>query len=106
MFSIIILTLVTGLFLVQNYKNTINDEIMSYLVNDIGYEENEIYKISTHIGKAPLVSTTVIFNDERDSRYFYREENGGILQYNAAPLHGVDDGRYHYKHKLRISKNY
>lgn len=44
------------------------------------------------------MSTTVIFNDDRSSRYFYRNENGKIYQYSRAPVQGVDDGTKLYKH--------
>lgn len=76
-----------------------NQEIKSYLINQKGYSEVDINKIYTQVGKAPLVSTTVIFNDDRGNRYFYRKESGQIYQYSMAPVQGVDDGHTKYKHK-------
>lgn len=32
------------------------------------------------------------------ARYFYKKEQGKIIQYNQAPIKGVDDGTYNYKH--------
>ncbi|WP_074113517.1 hypothetical protein, partial [Paenibacillus sp. P46E] len=83
----------------QMFKNKMNQEIQSYLLNQRGYTKTDINKIYTQVGKAPLVSTTVIFNDERDNRYFYRKEDGRIYQYSMAPVQGVDDGHQQYKHK-------
>ncbi|MBP2113396.1 DUF3139 domain-containing protein [Paenibacillus silagei] len=73
-------------------------EVEAYLLENRGYYPNDIYEIYTQIGKAPLVSTTVIFEDDRSSRYLYRKENGKIYQYSRAPVHGVYDGTKRYKH--------
>lgn len=43
--SIIILTLVTGTLIVQNYKDTINEEIKSHLINNRGYTEMKFIKL-------------------------------------------------------------
>jgi hypothetical protein len=45
-------------------------EVEAYLINEQGYTKSEISEIYTEIGKAPMVSTTVIFKDEQGSRYF------------------------------------
>ncbi|WP_150265919.1 DUF3139 domain-containing protein [Paenibacillus tepidiphilus] len=83
---------------VKIFQHRMNQEILTYLINEKGYSRPEIHTISTSIGKAPVVSTTVIFSDDRGSRYFYRKENGRMYQYSMAPVHGVDDGRRPYKH--------
>ncbi|WP_145028479.1 DUF3139 domain-containing protein [Paenibacillus sp. Y412MC10] len=100
---ITLLAVAIGLYSLQSFKNRMNEEVISYLVNEKGYSENDIYKVTTIISKAPLVSTTVIFNDDKGSRYFYRKENGKIYQYSRAPLHGVDDGHTEYKHAEQIN---
>ncbi|MEK5256161.1 hypothetical protein NST74_22040 [Paenibacillus sp. FSL F4-0125] len=43
------------------------------------------------------VSTTVIFADEPNARYFYRKEKDLIYQYSMAPVKGSDP-KYTYKH--------
>ncbi|WP_438350818.1 DUF3139 domain-containing protein [Paenibacillus sp. FA6] len=98
MITMIIFLMVAGIGL-QLFKNNMNREVKSYLLEEKEYTEVDIYKIYTQVGKAPLVSTTVIFNDERRSRYFYRKENGRIYQYSRAPLNGVDVGHIRYKHE-------
>ncbi|WP_151734280.1 DUF3139 domain-containing protein [Paenibacillus tengchongensis] len=82
----------------QLFKQRTNREIEAYLINRKGYSRQLISTIYTQIGKAPVVSTTVIFSDDRGSRYFYRKENGRIYQYSMAPLHGAWDGRRPFKH--------
>ncbi|ETT53072.1 hypothetical protein C162_07454 [Paenibacillus sp. FSL R7-269] len=82
----------------QIFKDKTTNEVEAYLIEERGYNPKDIYAIYTQIGKAPLVSTTVIFEDDRSSRYFYRKENGRIYQYSRAPVHGVDDGTKRYKH--------
>lgn len=101
LFSIIIMFIVisVGILSLQLFKNKMNQEIKSYLINQKGYSEIEIDEIYTQVGKAPLVSTTVIFKDDRSNRYFYRKENEQIYQYSMAPVQGVDDGHTQYKHK-------
>ncbi|WP_052088278.1 DUF3139 domain-containing protein [Paenibacillus wynnii] len=94
---IVIIILGVGLLTIHSYKNNLNEEIVKYLAEK-GYSQNEILKVYTEFGKLPLVSTTVIFQDEVNARYFYRKENGRIYQYSCAPLRGVDP-EYKYKHE-------
>lgn len=95
---IILLVSIGGVTL-QSFKNKMSGEIINYLIDQKGYSESDISKIYTQVGKAPLVSTTVIFSDDINTRYFYRKEDGRIYQYSMAPLHGADDGHKQYKHK-------
>lgn len=90
-----------GFGCLQIVKHRANNEVMSYLVDQKGYSKEEISKIYTQVGKTPIVSTTVIFSDELDARYFYRKENGQIYQYSFAPVHGAWDGQSIFKHKER-----
>lgn len=98
-FLSIFLLIGLGFVGLQSFKNKMSREIESYLIDQKGYSEIDISKIYTQVGMAPVVSTTVIFNDDKSSRYFYRKENGRIYQYSMAPVHGVDDGHKLYKHK-------
>lgn len=95
---IVLMACALGLVGLKIFKDKTTREVEAYLIEERGYNPNDIYEIYTQIGKAPLVSTTVIFDDDRSSRYFYRKENGKIYQYNRAPVHGVDDGTKRYKH--------
>lgn len=93
--------IITGLTMagLQIFKYNTSKEVESYLIEQQGYTKKEINEINTHIGKAPLVSTTVIFSDDMSSRYFYRKEDGRIYQYAMAPRYGVDAGDKVYKHE-------
>lgn len=95
---IVLMACALGVAGLKIFKDKTTSEVEIYLQEKRGYNLNDIYEIYTQIGKAPLVSTTVIFNDDRSSRYFYRKENGKIYQYSKAPVHGVDDGTKRYKH--------
>jgi len=77
-----------------------NKEVIHYLVDTRNYSTEDLYSVHTQIGKAPVVSTTVIFRDEPYARYFYRKEEGRIYQYSTAPVQGTTyDPHYTYKHK-------
>ncbi|WP_449600607.1 DUF3139 domain-containing protein [Paenibacillus sp. Marseille-Q9583] len=87
---------VTSLAL-QAFRNHMDNEVIHYLVATRDYKNEDLYKIYTQIGKAPVVSTTVIFADEPNARYFYRKEKDRIYQYSMAPVKGTDPN-YTYKH--------
>ncbi|MEK3875238.1 DUF3139 domain-containing protein [Paenibacillus sp. FSL M7-0420] len=95
---IVLMACALGLVGLKIFRDKTTNEVETYLIEERGYNPNDIYEIYTQIGKAPLVSTTVIFNDDRSSRYLYRKENGRINQYSRAPVQGVDDGTKQYKH--------
>lgn len=83
-------------------KVTINhtqSKVLEYLTEVKKYKMTEISSIETSISKAPLVGSEVIFKDETNARYFYKVADGIVVQYGQAPVHGVDDGKYIYKHK-------
>lgn len=88
-----------GVLALQLFKHDMNQDILTYLKTDKGYQEHEIYKIYTQIGKAPVVSTTVIFNDEQYNKYFYRKEEGRIFQYSHAPVRTMDGYNAVFKHE-------
>ncbi|ALA41486.1 hypothetical protein ABE82_08110 [Paenibacillus peoriae] len=97
---LIIIILFLAIWTLSSYtKSHTQNEVFNYLVKTQGYKPSEIYSVETQIGKAPLVSTQVIFKDETNARYFYKKEDGKIIQYSQAPVKGVDDGAYNYKHK-------
>lgn len=81
----------------HSFRNQMNNEIIHYLVDAREYKNEDLYKVYTQIGKAPVVSTTVIFADEPNARYFYRKEKDLIYQYSMAPVKGSDP-KYTYKH--------
>ncbi|MFD5021103.1 DUF3139 domain-containing protein [Paenibacillus sp. NPDC058367] len=81
----------------QAFRNHMDNEVIHYLVATRDYKNEDLYKVYTQIGKAPVVSTTVIFADEPNVRYFYRKEKDRIYQYNMSPVK-VTDPNYTYKH--------
>jgi len=81
----------------QAFRNHMDNEVVHYLVATRDYKNEDLYKVHTQISKAPVVSTTVIFADEPNARYFYRKEKDRIYQYSMAPVK-VTDPNYTYKH--------
>ncbi|KTD83593.1 hypothetical protein [Paenibacillus etheri] len=81
----------------HSFRNQMNNEVIHYLVDTRDYKNADLYKIYTQIGKAPVVSTTVIFADEPNARYFYRKEKKRIYQYSMASVKGTDPN-YTFKH--------
>jgi hypothetical protein len=97
--AIFIATLFASIWILSSYtKSYTQNKVFSYLIKDQGYKPSEIYSVETQIAKAPLISTQVIFKDEINARYFYKKEQGKIIQYNQAPIKGIDDVAYIYKH--------
>lgn len=99
--KIILITLIivygVGSLALHAFRNHMNNEVIHYLVDTKNYKNKDIYKVYTQISKAPVVSTTVIFADEPNARYFYRKEKDRIYQYSMAPVKGFDQ-KYTYKH--------
>lgn len=93
--------IITGLGMagLEIFKYKTSKEVELYLIEQQGYTKKEISEISTHISKAPVVSTTVVFTDDMSSWYLYRKEDGKIYQYAMAPRYGVDSGDKVYKHE-------
>jgi len=81
----------------HSFRIHMNNEVIHYLVDTKDYKNEDLYKVYTQISKAPVVSTTVIFADEPNARYFYRKEKDRIYQYSMAPVKGTDPN-YTYKH--------
>ncbi len=69
---------------------------MNYLVLEQGYESTDIAEIKTYISKAPVVSTSVIFKDERNAMYMYKSNNGQMEQYSCIPA--INDLKQKYIH--------
>ena len=89
----------------QAFKWRMSDEVRDYLLKERHYRPEQVARIYTQIGKAPVVSTTVIFADEPSTRYFYRKLEGTFLQYSIAPLHGADySPPYKHEEPHRIPK--
>lgn len=96
-------SIITLILMIWGYsKYTVihaQNQVLNYLTEVKKYNSADIYSIETLISKAPLVSTEVIFKDEMDARYFYKVEDGKVIQFSQAPVRGVDPGKYDYKHK-------
>lgn len=61
-----------------------------------GIEDSNISSIKGLVGKAPLFAVEVVFTDETDVRYLYREiESGEIIQLGPS----LKPEGYRYKHK-------
>ncbi|MFB5762685.1 DUF3139 domain-containing protein [Paenibacillus medicaginis] len=90
--------LLTGYIGIEIFKNKTTDEVKSYLIEQKGYKEDDIIEIQTVISKTPIVSTSVVFKDELNARYFYKKDMGRIEQYTYAPATN-QGGRPEFKHK-------
>ncbi len=81
-------------------KHHIEAEVRNYLVKEKHIDLNNIAYLKAEIGKAPLLAVEVHFADDPGMRYFYKKEQGKIVQFNTAPPIGADlNGHYTYKHK-------
>ncbi|MCH6186638.1 MULTISPECIES: DUF3139 domain-containing protein [Paenibacillus] len=71
--AIFIVMIFASVWMLSSYaKSDTQNKVFDYLVKIQGYKPSEIYSVKTQIGKAPLVSTQVIFKDETNARYFKR----------------------------------
>ncbi|MCM3697825.1 DUF3139 domain-containing protein [Paenibacillus macerans] len=95
-FTIILIVLSIIVFTQYSTRN-LESEVFNHLLNE-GYQKEEILSVKSELGKAPVFSATVIFKDEPNARYFYKKENGAIIQYSRAPVKGIDFD-YQYKHQ-------
>ncbi|WP_241669429.1 DUF3139 domain-containing protein [Paenibacillus sp. CFBP13512] len=94
--SVVVILGVTVHFGLNYYKDKVTQEVISYLVDEKGYKSTDIDEIKTYIGKAPVVSTSVIFKDEPNAMYMYKEEAGHMKQYKAIPA--INDLKQKYIH--------
>lgn len=83
-------------FGIEYYKKQVTQEVMTYLVQEKGYQSTDIAKIKTYISKAPVVSTSVIFKDEQNAMYMYKSDNGQIEQFSCIPA--INDLKQKYIH--------
>lgn len=97
---ILLLFIITVISIPIVLKSSLTNDVRDYLTSRQGYLAEDIKSIKSSIGKAPVLSTKVIFEDEPTAKYFYKkEENGVIIQFSCAPIHGVDNGHFEYKHR-------
>lgn len=64
-------------------ENQLKEDVRQYLLDDRGYKENDIADIKSRIAKAPVFSVEVIFSDELNVVYYYRDRDGKIIQYGT-----------------------
>lgn len=83
-------------FGIEYYKKQVTQEVMNYLVLEQGYQSTDIAEIKTYISKAPVVSASVIFKDERNAMYMYKFNNGQMEQYSCIPA--INDLKQKYIH--------
>ncbi len=83
-------------FGLEYYKKQVTQEVVNYLVLEQGYQSTDIAEIKTYISKAPVVSTSVIFKDERNAMYMYKSNNGQMEQYSCIPA--INDLKQKYIH--------
>ncbi|MDN4620429.1 DUF3139 domain-containing protein [Paenibacillus sp. PsM32] len=83
-------------FGVEYYKKQVTQKVINYLVLEKGYQSTDIAEIKTYISKAPVVSTSVIFKDERNAMYMYKSDNGQMEQYHCIPA--INDLKQKYIH--------
>lgn len=98
---IVFLVIVLSILVISTVsKHNIEKETYAYLMSQKHYQSNDISYLHAMIGKAPVLTVEVHFSDEPGLRYFYKKEEGQIIQYNTAPPRGSDVNKsYEYKHK-------
>lgn len=60
-----------------------------YLIEDKGYDLQEIKSIEGIFSKLPVWSVRVVFEDESEINYYYQIESGNVLQVREDPGKGV-----------------
>jgi hypothetical protein len=94
--SILIVTFALGAALYINFKqNSLESRIFEYLTTQKHYEKDEISTIDGVIGKLPFYQVRVIFKDEPNNVYIYRETNNRIFQ--IYPDESKDSGEFKHK---------
>ena len=78
-------------------QDRMTNKVMNYLVQKRGYKESQIAEIETSDpSKAPVMSTMVMFRGEPNAMYFYKIEEGKVVQYGQAPA--IYDFKQKYIH--------
>ncbi|QYR20902.1 DUF3139 domain-containing protein [Paenibacillus sp. sptzw28] len=94
--SILIVAFTVGAALYINFKlNSLESRIFQYLTTQKHYEKDEISNIDGAIGKLPFYQIRVIFKDEPNNVYIYREANNRIVQ--IYPDESKDSGEFKHK---------
>lgn len=70
-------------------KHYLAKQVEEYLIEDKGYDLQEIKSIEGIFSKMPVWSVQVVFEDESDINYDYQIESGNVLQVREYPRKGV-----------------
>lgn len=100
-----------GIFTYHQAKlHSMEKTVEHYLYEEKNYQPSDIERIDGKIGKLPLHSVHVIFNDEPYAKYIYKVEDGEVKQISAALTEEGEkhisrkdfyDGKVPLKHKER-----
>ncbi|MED0671160.1 DUF3139 domain-containing protein [Aneurinibacillus aneurinilyticus] len=94
-FLLVIALISTPFIYIKTTLTSLENKVHNYLVMEKGIEDSNISSIKGLVGKAPLFAVEVVFTDESDVRYFYREiESGEIIQIGSS----LKPKGYRYKH--------
>lgn len=95
-FLLVIALISTPFIYIKTTLISLENKVHNYLVMEKGIENSNISSIKGIFSKVPLFSVEVVFTDESDVRYYYREiESGEIIQLNSS----LKPEGYRYKHK-------
>ncbi|MFJ8066435.1 hypothetical protein ACIQYS_17700 [Psychrobacillus sp. NPDC096426] len=70
-------------------KNSLEKQVEAYLIEDKGYDFQEIQSIEGIFSKLPVWSVCVVFEDESDINYYYQIESGKVFQVREYPRNNV-----------------
>ncbi|GAA0348890.1 DUF3139 domain-containing protein [Bacillus horti] len=70
---LIILLLIIPYALIKYNLHVLENRVVNYLVEEKGYQQNELQSVNGAFGKLPLLSVWVIFEDEPHIQYQYVE---------------------------------
>ncbi|ERI11343.1 hypothetical protein HMPREF0083_00561 [Aneurinibacillus aneurinilyticus ATCC 12856] len=94
-FLLVIALISTPFIYIKTTLISLENKVHNYLVMEKGIENSNISSIKGLVGKAPLFAVEVVFTDETDVRYLYREiESGEIIQLGPS----LKPEGYRYKH--------
>ncbi|MFD7525317.1 DUF3139 domain-containing protein [Paenibacillus chitinolyticus] len=70
--------------------------VKNYLINEMKYKDNEIRSARGVVGSLPTFAVKVVFSDEPEVEYFYKEESGKVIQ---LPKTGLGDENLKHNEK-------
>ncbi|MDF2066532.1 DUF3139 domain-containing protein [Bacillus sp. Cr_A10] len=88
--SILLVTVLLSLGYVDIKKKHMEKKVETYLIENKGYDAQEIKSIEGLFSKMPVWSVRVIFEDESNINYYYQIESDKVIQTREYPAKNVN----------------